>query len=44
MMLMASNSEVMGKLVLPRTLKIAGWIATGIMFFAAAGMIFTAGK
>jgi NRAMP (natural resistance-associated macrophage protein)-like metal ion transporter len=44
MMLMASNREVMGKLVLPRTLKIAGWIATGIMFFAAAGMIFTAGK
>jgi Mn2+/Fe2+ NRAMP family transporter len=44
MMLMASDRVVMGKLVLPRTLKIAGWIATGIMFFAAAGMILTAGK
>jgi NRAMP (natural resistance-associated macrophage protein)-like metal ion transporter len=42
MMLMASNQRVMGKLVLPKHLKILGWLATAIMVLASVGMLLTA--
>lgn len=37
-MLMGSNSRVMGRFVLPRTLKIFGWLATGVMLAASLGL------
>lgn len=37
-MLMGSNSRVMGRFVLPRVLKIFGWLATGVMLAAACGL------
>jgi len=43
MMLMASSKRVMGKLTLPRHLKILGWAATLIMAIAAIGMFLTGG-
>ena len=39
MMLMATNPKVMGRLVLPRSLRIGGWVATGVMALAVVGMI-----
>jgi Mn2+/Fe2+ NRAMP family transporter len=44
MILLASQRKVMGKLTLPLTLKIFGWIATAIMALAAIGMVLTSGK
>jgi Mn2+/Fe2+ NRAMP family transporter len=44
LMLMASNRKVMGKLTLPRYLKILGWTATLIMALAAAGMLLPGSK
>jgi NRAMP (natural resistance-associated macrophage protein)-like metal ion transporter len=44
MILLASQSKVMGKLILPFYLKILGWFATAIMVMAAAGMLLTSGK
>ena len=42
MMLMASNSKIMGKFKISGPLKIIGWIATIVMVAAAAGMGITA--
>jgi NRAMP (natural resistance-associated macrophage protein)-like metal ion transporter len=39
MMLLASQSKVMGKLTLPFYLKMLGWLATAIMALAAVGML-----
>jgi NRAMP (natural resistance-associated macrophage protein)-like metal ion transporter len=44
MMLMASNKKVMGKLIIPKYLKILGWAATFIMALAAIGMFLTGGS
>jgi NRAMP (natural resistance-associated macrophage protein)-like metal ion transporter len=44
MILLASQRKVMGKLTLPLSLKILGWIATAIMALAAIGMVLTSGK
>jgi NRAMP (natural resistance-associated macrophage protein)-like metal ion transporter len=44
MMLLASHPKIMGKLTLPCYLKILGWLATGIMALAAAGMLLTSAK
>jgi NRAMP (natural resistance-associated macrophage protein)-like metal ion transporter len=44
MMLLASESKVMGKFTLPLHLKIFGWLATAIMALAAVGMLLTTGK
>jgi Mn2+/Fe2+ NRAMP family transporter len=38
MMLIAANPRIMGKLVLPRSMRLAGWLATGVM--AAASIAF----
>jgi NRAMP (natural resistance-associated macrophage protein)-like metal ion transporter len=38
MMLLAGNSKVMGKFTLGPALRIAGWLATGVMVAVAAGM------
>jgi NRAMP (natural resistance-associated macrophage protein)-like metal ion transporter len=44
MLLLASQRKVMGKLTLPLSLKILGWVATAIMALAAIGMVLTSGK
>ncbi len=41
MMLLASRSDVMGRLALPLTLKIFGWLATAVMAAAVLAMIGT---
>ncbi len=38
-MMLASNPKVMGRLVLPRSLRIGGWIATVVMTLAVVGML-----
>ena len=38
---MGSSTKVMGKFVLPRTLKLFGWSATSVMFAAAMGLFAT---
>jgi Mn2+/Fe2+ NRAMP family transporter len=38
-MLLAANPKVMGRLVLPGSLRIGGWLATVIMGLAAVGML-----
>jgi NRAMP (natural resistance-associated macrophage protein)-like metal ion transporter len=43
-MLMANSRKVMGKFVISNYLKVFGWGATLIMAFAAAGMLWPAGK
>jgi Mn2+/Fe2+ NRAMP family transporter len=43
-MLMASNSAVMGQFTLTRRLKITGWLATAVMLIAAVGLFVTLGK
>jgi NRAMP (natural resistance-associated macrophage protein)-like metal ion transporter len=43
-MLMATNSAVMGKFTLSRRLKITGWLATAVMLLAAGGLFATWGK
>lgn len=40
---MASSTKVMGKFVLPRRLRIVGWIATAVMFAAVVGGLATSG-
>jgi NRAMP (natural resistance-associated macrophage protein)-like metal ion transporter len=44
MMLLGSRSKIMGKFTLSAPLKIIGWIATGVMALAAAGMFATMGS
>jgi NRAMP (natural resistance-associated macrophage protein)-like metal ion transporter len=41
MMILTRNPKVMGKFALPLYLRIAGWLATAVMFFASIGMIAT---
>jgi NRAMP (natural resistance-associated macrophage protein)-like metal ion transporter len=41
MMLMARNTKVMGEFALPRPLRIAGWVATGVMILVSIGMFAT---
>jgi Mn2+/Fe2+ NRAMP family transporter len=36
-MMLASNPKVMGRLVLPRSLRLGGWVATLVMMLAAVG-------
>jgi hypothetical protein len=40
-MIMASSSRVMGTLVIPVYLKVAGWVATAVMFCASIGVFLT---
>jgi len=40
-MLMTTNSKVMGKFILPSGLKLSGWAATVTMFLAALGLLAT---
>ncbi|HKQ40260.1 MAG TPA: divalent metal cation transporter [Verrucomicrobiae bacterium] len=44
MMHMTSNRRVMGQFVLPRRLRITGWLATAMMIAAAAGLFITIKK
>jgi NRAMP (natural resistance-associated macrophage protein)-like metal ion transporter len=37
MLLVATNSQVMGKLVLPRWLRVVGWLAAAVMLVATVG-------
>ncbi|MFZ6707652.1 NRAMP family divalent metal transporter [Undibacterium sp. TC9W] len=41
MMLMAARSDIMGKFVITRRLKILGWLATGMMALAVVSMLAT---
>jgi Mn2+/Fe2+ NRAMP family transporter len=41
MMLIGSNPRVMGRLVLPRSLQVAGWISTSVMGAAVIAMLAT---
>ena len=41
MMLLARNPKVMGKFTLPVSLRIAGWVATGVMVLVSIGMFVT---
>ena len=41
MMLMTTNKKITGEVRLPTLQKVIGWIATGVMFAVAAGMIAT---
>jgi NRAMP (natural resistance-associated macrophage protein)-like metal ion transporter len=41
MMLMAARSDVMGRLVITRRLKVLGWLCTGVMAAAVCAMFFT---
>ena len=41
MMLLGRNPKVMGKFILPRGLRIAGWAATAVMVLASIGMMVT---
>jgi NRAMP (natural resistance-associated macrophage protein)-like metal ion transporter len=41
MMLLARNPKVMGKFTLPRSLHVAGWVATGVMIVVSVGMFAT---
>jgi NRAMP (natural resistance-associated macrophage protein)-like metal ion transporter len=41
MMLIGSNPRVMGRLVLPRSLQLVGWISTGVMGVAVLAMLAT---
>lgn len=44
MMLLGSKREAMGRFVLPRSLRVVGWLATGVMAAAAVGMFATMAK
>ncbi|MGH6908995.1 MAG: NRAMP family divalent metal transporter [Phenylobacterium sp.] len=44
MMLLGSRRDVMGRFVLPMSLKVVGWAATAVMGVAAAAMFATMGK
>jgi NRAMP (natural resistance-associated macrophage protein)-like metal ion transporter len=41
MMLLARNPKVMGKFTLPKSLHVAGWVATGVMILVSIGMFAT---
>ena len=41
MMLMSTNPKVMGEFTISKYLKIGGWLATSVMFVAAAGLFLT---
>jgi Mn2+/Fe2+ NRAMP family transporter len=41
MMLLARNPKVMGEFTLPKSLRIAGWLATGAMILVSLGMFAT---
>lgn len=41
MMLLAQNSKVMGEFTVPRPLRIAGWVATGVMVLVSTAMFLT---
>lgn len=41
MMLMSTNPKVMGEFIISKYLKIGGWLATSVMFVAAAGLFLT---
>ena len=43
-MLMATNSAVMGQFTISRRLRITGWLATTVMLLAAVGLFVTWGK
>ena len=43
-MLMATNSAVMGQFIISRRLKLMGWLATAVMLIAAGGLFATWGK
>lgn len=43
-MLMATNSAVMGQFTISRRLKITGWLATAVMLLSAGGLFATWGK
>lgn len=43
-MLMATNSKVMGKFTLSRRLRITAWLATSVMLIAAGGLFATWGR
>ena len=43
-MLMATNSAVMGQFIISRRLKLIGWLATAVMLIAAGGLFATWGK
>ena len=40
-MIMASSPKVMGKFVIPRYLRVVGWIATGVMVCVSLGVVAT---
>jgi Mn2+/Fe2+ NRAMP family transporter len=42
LMLMSQKPAIVGKLVLPRYLRVVGWIATGVMLVASLGFLWTA--
>jgi len=44
MMMLSSRTKVMGRFVLPRPLKVVGWLATAVMGAAAVGMFATWGS
>jgi Mn2+/Fe2+ NRAMP family transporter len=44
MMLMAARTDIMGRLVVTRRLKVLGWLATGVMTLAVAAMFFMGGQ
>jgi NRAMP (natural resistance-associated macrophage protein)-like metal ion transporter len=44
MMLMAARTDIMGRLVVTRRLKMLGWLATGVMTLAVAAMLFAMGQ
>jgi len=41
LMLMSQKQRVVGKFVLPRYLRVVGWIATGVMLVASVGFLWT---
>jgi Mn2+/Fe2+ NRAMP family transporter len=41
MMLLARNPKVMGEFTLPRSLYVAGWVATSVMVLVSIGMFIT---
>ena len=44
MMIISMNRRIMGRLTLPRSMLITGWIATAVMFLASLGFFSSAGS
>jgi Mn2+/Fe2+ NRAMP family transporter len=42
LMLISEKPAIVGKFVLPRYLRVTGWIATGVMLVASLGFLITA--